>query len=78
MSVRIAKGLYASPKSNPRVPPSGGLDLARLVKQAAQAARFHNLFGQPTTVVDLVQNAVQQHGWQLPRTEVLEAVEEFA
>lgn len=74
---RLARGLYA-PTHDRAGPREGGLDLHRLVAEARQAMRFEQLFGQPTDLVDLVAQSVQRVGWTLNRTEILEAVEEFA
>ena len=78
MAVRVAKGLYASPKNRPTEPLSGGLDMGQLVKKASHVARFHNLFGPSRSVLDLVQSAAQQRGWALRHAEIREALEELA
>jgi hypothetical protein len=74
---RLARRLYATSRERAG-PREGGLDLYRLVTEARQAMRFEQLFGEPTDLVELVERSVQRMGWTLKRTEILEAVEEFA
>ena len=76
MSVRLVKGLYASPRRRP-TRPSGGLNLNHLVHEAMQVSKFHALFSQPTDVVELARSVALRRGWSLPRAEIVEALEEI-
>ena len=76
MTVRLAHGLYASPRRRP-ARPKGGLHLLRLVREAEQACRFHRLFKHNADVVELVRTTAQRQGWTLQRAEIVEAVEEL-